>query len=312
MKDNVIILLGPTAAGKTDLAMAIADNYPVDIISVDSAMIYKGLDIGTSKPDRSVLKVYPHKLIDIKRPDETYSVGKFCEDASYEIQQSLARGRVPLLVGGTMMYFNSLLNGLHDLPEANQQIRDEIEAMVQDKGLKYVHEILSQVDPIASARIHPNDPQRIQRALEVFYSSGEPISANYIKTKDSVLSSYNVLPLVVNPDDRKDLHKRIATRFHKMLSLGFVEEVQSLYENKDKFADLPAIRAVGYSQVWQYLGGTYSYDELINRGIIATRQLAKRQITWLRKLAKNFTPIADTYSKSLHNLVYQHISSQCT
>lgn len=308
MNNKVILLLGPTASGKTDLAMSISDKFTTDIISVDSAMIYKGMDIGTSKPSRELLRKYPHALVDIIEPHESYSVGRFSSDVKDAIETTLSNNRVPILVGGTMMYFNALLNGLDTLPESDPRVREKLEFMIKDKGLAYMHSLLVKVDPESGARIHPNDPQRIQRALEVYYSSGSSITSYYGNAKQALLSGYDVLPLVINVEDRKVLHDRIARRFHTMLEQGFIEEVQKLLSKSTEPNQPQGLRSVGYSQAWSYLQGEYNYDKFVDKSIIATRQLAKRQITWLRKIANDFLAVNHEYSTKLHDNLSDFLS----
>ncbi|MFW5447525.1 MAG: tRNA (adenosine(37)-N6)-dimethylallyltransferase MiaA [Methylophagaceae bacterium] len=272
--------MGPTAAGKTDLALEIAKRFPVEIISVDSALVYRGMDIGTAKPEPEVLRDYPHYLVDILDPTERYSAGNFREDALRLMSEITARGKIPLLVGGTMLYFKALQQGLSDLPSANPEIRAQLEAEIEQFGLPHLHDRLSKVDPVSAARIHINDPQRIQRALEVYEITGQSMTE---LTKDSQQSlPYNVIKVIVSPDDRAILHQRIANRYKGMMSSGFIDEVKVLFERTECHVDLPAIRAVGYRQAWAYLEGEYDQETLVEKAIIATRQMAKRQLTWLR------------------------------
>ncbi len=273
--------MGPTAAGKTDWAMRLADRYPVDLISVDSALVYREMDIGTAKPSPDLLQRYPHRLVNILDPAETYSAGRFCADALREMEAIRNRGRIPLLVGGTMLYYRALRGGLAQLPQADAPLRARLESDLQRLGSAQMHARLAQIDPPAAARIHPNDPQRIQRALEVFELTGRPLS-ELQRVGDGERLGYQLLPLVVSPPDRSLLHQRIALRFDAMLEAGFLDEVTCLRNRGDLHADLPSMRAVGYRQVWAYLDGKLSFPEMRDRGIIATRQLAKRQLTWLR------------------------------
>lgn len=277
---NVICIMGPTAAGKTPLAVELVQQFPLEIISVDSAMIYRHMDIGTAKPDADTLKIAPHHLIDILDPAETYSAGKFRDDAKQEIDNILAKGKVPLLVGGTMLYFRALLHGIADLPRADEAVRDELTERAASVGWEALHAQLAKVDPVAAARIHPNDAQRIQRALEVFMLTGEPITAQQ-ETK-SPLAGYDVTSFALMPSSREMLHDKIARRFDLMLEQGFIEEVEKLYARGDLSIDLPSIRSVGYRQVWDYLAGGSDKDAMRDAAIAATRQLAKRQMTWLR------------------------------
>lgn len=286
-----IFLMGPTAAGKTDLALELARVLPCDLISVDSALVYRGMDIGTAKPERAVLDEFPHALIDIRDPAESYSAAEFRADALAAMAESTARGRIPLLVGGTMLYYKALLEGLADMPSADPAIRAELEARAASEGWEVLHRELALVDPESAARIHPNDPQRLTRALEVYRVSGLSMTEHRRRqaagNPDTGTSGvgqlpYTVAQLAIAPAQRQVLHERIAQRFRVMLEQGFVEEVEALRRRSDLHAGLPSIRAVGYRQVWEYLDGELSWDEMVERGIIATRQLAKRQFTWLR------------------------------
>lgn len=286
-----IFLMGPTASGKTDLAMALARALPCDLISVDSALVYKGMDIGTAKPSKAQLAEFPHRLVDILDPAERYSAADFRRDALQAMADSTARGRIPLLVGGTMLYFKALLEGLADMPSADPAIRQALEAQAAGEGLQALHAELSKVDPVSAARIHPNDPQRIIRALEVYRASGRSMTElrqlqNVQKGVPGASAApqlpYTVASLVIAPAQRSVLHERIALRFEQMLEQGFVDEVRALRDRGDLHPGLPSIRAVGYRQVWDYLEGVLSAAEMKERGIIATRQLAKRQFTWLR------------------------------
>lgn len=279
-KPLAIFLMGPTASGKTDLAIALRQTLPVEVISVDSALIYKGMDIGTAKPSKAELVLAPHRLIDILDPSESYSAMNFREDALREMADITASGRIPLLVGGTMLYYKALLEGLSPLPSADPVIRAEIEAKAEQIGWNGLHSELSAIDPIAGNRINPNDSQRINRALEVFYITGKTLTELTAQQGDSL--PYNVLQFAIAPQDRAVLHQRIEQRFYKMMELGFQQEVEKLRARGDLHKDLPSIRCVGYRQIWEYLDGDVSLDEAIYKGICATRQLAKRQITWLR------------------------------
>ncbi|WP_369828924.1 tRNA (adenosine(37)-N6)-dimethylallyltransferase MiaA [Glaesserella sp. 15-184] len=279
-KPLAIFLMGPTASGKTDLAISLRQQLPVEVLSVDSALIYKGMDIGTAKPSKEELELAPHRLIDILDPAESYSVMNFREDALREMAEITAQGKIPLLVGGTMLYYKSLLDGLSPLPSADPTVRAEIEAKAEQIGWNGLHQELSQIDPISAERINPNDSQRINRALEVFYISGKTMTELTAQQGEAI--PYDILQFAIAPQDRTVLHQRIEQRFHKMIDLGFEQEVRTLYERGDLNADLPSIRCVGYRQMWEYLAGEVSLDEAIYKGICATRQLAKRQITWLR------------------------------
>jgi tRNA dimethylallyltransferase len=277
-----VCLMGPTAAGKTDLAVTLVEQLPMDIISVDSVMVYRGMDIGSAKPDSATLARAPHRLIDIRDPAEAYSAAQFREDALREMAEISGEGRIPLLVGGTMLYFRALLSGLSSLPSADAEIRTRLEAEAAVEGWASLHRRLADVDAAAAARIHPNDPQRIQRALEVYELTGVPLSDLQQQQQVDQPLPYRIIKLAVAPAERSILHQRIAQRFEQMLREGLVEEVESLRQRGDLHLDLPALRAVGYRQVWEFLAGDIGYTEMVERGIIATRQLAKRQFTWLR------------------------------
>ncbi|MCW8331815.1 tRNA (adenosine(37)-N6)-dimethylallyltransferase MiaA [Photobacterium sp. SDRW27] len=277
---QAIFLMGPTASGKTDLAIRLRQQLPVELISVDSALIYKDMDIGTAKPDERELSLAPHRLIDIRDPAQSYSAADFRADALKEMADIVAAGRIPLLVGGTMLYYKALLEGLSPLPAADPEIRAEIEREAQEKGWQALHEELVRIDPVSGARIHPNDPQRLSRALEVFRISGKTLT-ELTKTQGESLP-YKVHQFAITPKDRAVLHQRIEQRFDKMIEAGFEQEVRALYERGDLHPDLPSIRCVGYRQMWDYLDGNCDLEEAVFRGICATRQLAKRQITWLR------------------------------
>ncbi len=281
-KPAAIFLMGPTASGKTDLAVELVRRLPCDIISVDSAMVYRGMDIGTAKPDAATLREAPHRLIDICDPAEAFSAARFRERALAEIEDILTRGRIPLLVGGTMLYFRALEQGLSPLPSADARVRAALTAEAETAGWPALHARLATVDPRAAARIGPTDPQRILRALEVFELTGEPLSDWFERPQDNALP-FRPVKLVLAPADRALLHQRIAKRFRQMLDAGLLDEVRRLRERGDLHADLPSMRAVGYRQAWAYLDGELDRDGLLERGIIATRQLAKRQFTWLRK-----------------------------
>lgn len=276
-----IFVMGPTASGKTELAMALRDRLPVELISVDSALIYRGMDIGTAKPSPQELAAYPHRLIDICDPSEAYSAQNFRDDALQAMREITAAGKIPLLVGGTMLYYRALEYGLSRLPASRPQLRAQLERELQEKGLMALHAELAQVDPAASQRIHPNDPQRILRALEVYRQTGEPLSALQASEKGKGMP-YRAIKLVRAPADRSVLHERISRRFERMLEQGFEEEVRALTARADLLADMPSVRAVGYRQMWEYLHGQCVYTEMVEKGKAATRQLAKRQITWLR------------------------------
>jgi tRNA dimethylallyltransferase len=278
-----VFLMGPTASGKTALACALSDQFPLDLVSVDSALVYRGLNIGAAKPDAPTLARYPHQLIDIRDPAEPYSAADFRGDAVAAMQDITAQGRVPLLVGGTGLYFRALQQGLSQLPEADPAVRERLTAQAADDGWPALHARLQQLDPAAAERIGPNDAQRIQRALEVIELTGRPLSEQQ-RGGSGERFPWRVLKLALVPQDRAPLHERIAQRFDTMLRDGFLDEVRALRARGDLHADLPAIRAVGYRQAWDYLDGQTSEAEFRDRGVFATRQLAKRQITWLRSV----------------------------
>ena len=276
----VICLMGPTASGKTALAMALQEALPCDIVSVDSALIYRDMDIGTAKPTKEELAQYPHKLINLRDASESYSAADFCRDALAEIAEIRSNNRIPLLVGGTMMYFKSLIEGISPLPTANPEIRQTIENEALANGWQAMHDQLAEIDPVSAERIHPNDPQRITRALEVYRLTSNTLT-QLTQIKGDKLGG-DVLQLAITPKERSTLHKRIELRFQQMIDLDFEQEVIKLKSRDDLHQDLPSIRCVGYRQMWQYLEGEFDHDEMIFRGVCATRQLAKRQLTWLR------------------------------
>ncbi|MDC9720714.1 MAG: tRNA (adenosine(37)-N6)-dimethylallyltransferase MiaA [Gammaproteobacteria bacterium] len=273
--------MGPTAAGKTDLAVELVQQRACEIISVDSALIYRGLNIGSAKPDAATLAVAPHHLIDICDPIEAYSVAQFRIDALALMEQITARGKVPLLVGGTMMYFKALMEGLAQLPESDAETRMQLELEIEQHGLAAMHQKLCVIDPIAGARINATDPQRITRAMEVFLLSGETLTSHWSRQQQQQLP-YQVTSIGVWPPDRAVLHQRIEQRYEIMLQQGFQQEVEALMARGDLHLDLPSMRCVGYRQMWQHLAGQYDYPMMVHKGIVATRQLAKRQLTWLR------------------------------
>ena len=280
-----MFLMGPTAAGKTELAIRLAERLPADIVSVDSAMVYRGMDIGTGKPSPEVLERAPHRLIDIREITEPYSAGEFRRDALREIETIRARGRIPLLVGGTLLYFRALERGLAPLPRADPAIRARLAAEGERLGWPELHARLAAVDLRAAERIHPNDAQRIQRALEVHEVSGRRLSEWHRASFTAASLAGPVVRLAVAPADRADLHRAIATRFRAMLERGLVDEVRGLAARRGASRDLPSMRAVGYRQVWEYLDGDRSHADMVARAVAATRQLARRQLTWLRSLA---------------------------
>ncbi len=281
----VIVLTGPTGTGKTDWAIRLAGQLPLEIVSVDSALVYRGLDIGTAKPSRKVREQTPHHLIDICDAAESYSAGRFVQDAVRLVDEIQSRGRIPLLVGGTMLYLRALWRGIAPLPTASPELRKSIDDRAASIGWPALHAELAMLDPDAAARIHPNDPQRIQRALEVCYAAGRPISELQRETR-SPLADTPLQNWALVSANRVTLHERLEQRFHEMMKLGFLDEVAALRARGDLTTDHPAIRAVGYRQLWAYFEGEFSLDEAVRRGIFATRQLAKRQLTWLRSEAE--------------------------
>lgn len=276
-----IFVMGPTASGKTDLAMRLRDQLPVELVSVDSALIYRGMDIGTAKPTPQELLRYPHRLVDICDPSEAYSAENFRHDALQAMQEITEAGKIPLLVGGTMLYYRALQYGLSRLPTSDPQKRAELEEQMKREGLASLHARLAEVDPVAAERIHPNDPQRTLRALEVFRQTGRPFSVLQLEQQGEAMP-YRALKLVRCPEERSVLHDRISKRFEQMLESGFEQEVRGLMARGDLNIDMPSMRAVGYRQMWEHLSGEFDYSEMVERGKAATRQLAKRQITWLR------------------------------
>ncbi|WLT06756.1 tRNA (adenosine(37)-N6)-dimethylallyltransferase MiaA [Gilliamella apis] len=300
-KAKIISLMGPTASGKTAFAMELYDKYPIDIISVDSALIYRGMDIGSAKPTKQEQQKYPHKLIDICDPAESYSAANFRHDAIEEIEKSLSNGRTPLLVGGTMLYFKALIEGLSPLPAADSDIRQQIEEKANKLGWQAIHEELKKVDPVSAQRIHPNDPQRLNRALEVYLISGKSLTELTQESGEAL--PYDIMQLAIMPEDRAELHQRIEQRFLQMLDQGFEDEVKTLMLRSDLHTNLPSIRCVGYRQMWEYLNGDISYDEMVFKGICATRQLAKRQITWLRGWKQSITWL----NQDNKDTVFKHI-----
>ncbi len=302
-----ICLMGPTASGKTALAIELVQRLPLEIVSVDSAQIYKTMDIGTGKPDAKTLTLAPHRLIDFLDPLESYSAARFCEDARREMANIRAAGKVPLLVGGTMLYFKALRDGLASMPAADERVRADILNQASAEGWAAIHTELAAVDPIAASRIHPNDPQRLQRALEVFRVSGRSLSEWQAMQSPLPDGGDAFVFLSIQPVDRSVLHQRIERRFRQMLEEGLVGEVEALFARGDLGPELPSIRSVGYRQVWQYLSQEIGFDVMVERGVIATRQLAKRQITWLRgwPSLKNF----DSDDKNLIDGVLRSIET---
>jgi tRNA dimethylallyltransferase len=284
-----ILLMGPTASGKTAVAMALADRFPVELISVDSAQVFIDMDVGTAKPDRATLAQYPHRLIDLISPEESYSAARFCTDALAAMAEITAAGKVPLLVGGTMLYFRALLHGLADLPQADAALRAEIDAEAAAEGWPALHAKLAGFDPSTAARLHPTDSQRLQRAVEIYRLTGRPMS-ELLAESEQLRPAYDFLSIGLLPSDRAVLHKRIARRFDEMLLAGLDEELRMLRTKYALHLNLPSMRCVGYRQTWEAQEGIIPHKELRDRGIFATRQLAKRQITWL---TNSFT--AETY-----------------
>jgi len=289
-----LFIMGPTASGKTDLAMSLMAHLPVELISVDSGQIYRDMNIGTAKPDAETLLKAPHRLIDIRDPAERYSAAEFRDDALREMQQITEAGRLPVLVGGTMLYYRALEYGLSPLPAADEAVREQLEAEASKVGWAGMHQKLADIDPVAAERIHQNDPQRIQRALEVHVITGSTMTELY-ETETKHVFPYQAIKFSISPDDRSVLHERIERRFHLMLEQGFVKEVESLYQRGDLNLDMPSVRTVGYRQFWPYVSGECSLEEATEKAIIATRQLAKRQLTWLRgdDSIRRFDSLAD-------------------
>jgi tRNA dimethylallyltransferase len=278
----VIFIMGPTASGKTDLAIALRDQLPVELINVDSAQIYDQMDIGTAKPDIETLAKAPHRLLGFCDPADSYSAADFAQDAKKEISEIHKLGRIPLLVGGSMLYFKVLLEGMSDLPAADVEIRNSIQQQADTEGWSSLHKELQKIDPKTAERLHPNHSQRIQRALEVYRITGVSLSDLQQQSEGGIEDIYDVQQYALIPQNRALLHQRIEQRFIAMMEAGFEDEVRKLYQRGDLQADMPSIRAAGYSQLWSYLDGQLSLDEAVERAIIATRQLSKRQQTWLR------------------------------
>ena len=310
---SAIFLMGPTASGKTNLAIKLLEELPCEIISVDSAMIYRGMDIGTAKPDAELQKVAPHRLIDICDPSEAYSAARFRQDALQEMARIRSKGRIPLLVGGTFLYFRALENGLSELPSADEAVRRRLEQQALDIGWQGMHERLAQIDPQAAARIHPNDPQRIQRALEVYEIAGISMSTliangrgeGKVNAGKPADFPYCAAKIILSVNERSILHHRIEQRFENMLGNGFIDEVETLYRRGDLTLNLPSMRAVGYRQVWEYLEGKNDYTIMRNKGMTATRQYAKRQLTWLR--AERNCTWYDGTRKNIHKEVLKKL-----
>ena len=290
-----ILLLGPTASGKTACALELARTLPIEIISVDSALVYRDMNIGTAKPSADELAACPHHLIDILSPEEAYSAARFCEDARRLMSEITARGRIPLLTGGTMLYYKALREGLSELPEAAPELRREIEDAAARDGWPALHAELARLDPDAAARLQPNDAQRIQRALEIVRLTGQPLAASYAR-REAAADTHRYMPIALMPADRSVLHARIARRFDAMLLAGFVDEVAALRDKYHLTPELPSMRCVGYRQALEYLDGEVSLATFRDKGIVATRQLAKRQLTWQRNFRDNWTDLAEVDS----------------
>lgn len=278
----ILCLAGPTASGKSATTHTLAQHWPIEIIVMDSATIYRNMDIGTAKPSAQEQAAIPHHLLDIRDPAERYSAAEFTADAGALIRDIRARGRLPLLCGGTMLYYKALREGLNDLPGADQAIRDQLDEQARQEGWPAVHARLAQVDPETAARLAPNDSQRIQRALEIYLSSGRPMSVWLKEQRPAQDDGLRYVTLSLEPSDRLQLHARIAQRYHAMVEQGLVDEVRALYERGDLHIGLPSMRCVGYRQIWDYLDGQTSLEQAVEQAIAATRQLAKRQLTWLR------------------------------
>lgn len=278
----VVFIMGPTASGKTDLAIKLAQQYPFEIISVDSALVYKDMNIGTAKPTAEELQQAPHRLIDFLDPSQSYSTAQFRKDALEAIDDIHARQKIPLLVGGTMLYHRSLLYGISELPAADEPIRTKLEAQMHTMGKQFMHDRLAEIDPHSAAKIHPNDPQRVQRALEVYEITGQTMTQLQQASQAQALA-FDAYKIIIAPRSRELLRERIALRFTQMIEQGFIEEVQKLYQRGDLNLSMPSMRAVGYRQVWEYLEGKMNKEEMIERAITITRQFAKRQMTWLRR-----------------------------
>lgn len=306
MGTPIVLLMGPTASGKTELAVRLVERFPFEIISVDSALVYCGLNIGTAKPSPEILARFPHHLIDICDPGESYSAARFVQEAHQAIQVIESKGKIPLLVGGTGLYFRALQQGLSQLPAANPHIRARLLQEAQQRGWAALHSRLAAIDPAAAQRINPNDQQRIQRALEVFELTAQPMST-FFHQKTSYLAHQHVLKCILAPAHREILRSQIAQRFQAMLAAGLIDEVRLLFQRPDLNLHTPAIRSVGYRQVWHYLAGDWDYAQMVERAIIATRQLAKRQLTWLRA-----EPDAHWFDSQAPNLIQQVSTVICS
>ncbi len=288
MRRTALLLMGPTGAGKSDLALRLVERFPLEIISVDSALVYRGMDIGTAKPPAALRARHPHHLIDIRDPTQQYSAGEFVRDAAAAMEDIWSRGRQPLLVGGTMLYFHALTTGIADLPEADVEVRAEIDAAAAAAGWAAVHRSLAEVDPTAAARIHSNDAQRIQRALEVYRVTGRAMT-DLQRERRSLLAGVDLREIALIPAQRDQLHARIAKRLRTMLENGLIDEVQGFFVRGDLTGEQPAMRAVGYRQIWEYLAGACTLAQAEQKALAATRQLAKRQLTWLRQRPRAVT-----------------------
>jgi len=302
-----ILLMGPTASGKTAVALELARALPCEIVSVDSALVYKDMNVGTAKPDRETLDAFPHHLVDVIEPHESYSAARFRDDALAVMREITERGRIPLLVGGTMLYFKALVEGLNELPEADPAIRLVIDTMAQESGWPGVHAKLKELDPATAARLEPTDAQRIQRALEVYYITGKTLGELLQKPR-YVYFPYTPIKIALVPGDRSMLHHRIEERFDRMIANGLVREVETLRETYGLEASMPAMRCVGYRQAWQHLAGELDADELRSHGIAATRQLAKRQLTWLRSMPD--VVLFDCLQEDLAGRVLEHVRGE--
>ena len=307
MNHSVITLRGPTASGKTNLAITLSDKLPLEIISVDSVMVYRGLNIGSAKPDKKTLDNYPHHLIDICDPNVNYSLGSFYEDANQTIRVILNKGKIPILVGGTMMYFNALIKGLSDLPSSDNVIRKKIEDEANEVGWPELHRRLSKIDPVSSLKIKPNDKQRIQRALEVYELSGKPLSTFFQEDRRNL--DYEFFNISLFPDDRQNLYQRIEARFNQMLDLGLVDEVKELLNRPELSSSHNSMKSIGYKEICAYIEDKQTLIEAKEKSILATRRLAKRQLTWLRSLDDSYklNTFDNDLNKKLYNLIIDEI-----
>jgi len=302
-----IFLMGPTASGKTNVAVELAQRLPVELISVDSALVFRDMDIGTAKPDAATLARAPHHLIDIIAPTEAYSAAAFCRDALHLMADITARGKIPLLVGGTMLYFKALREGLSDLPQSNPEVRAALDSEIAQHGIEHLHRQLAEIDPETAARLHPTDTQRIQRAMEIYRISGQPMSALLGRQEHTELP-YRITSIALIPGDRAVLHQRIATRFNTMLEQGMLDELRRLREKYVLHPDMTSMRCVGYRQAWQFMEGEIDSAQLLETGIIATRQLAKRQLTWLRSMPENIE--VDCLAPDLAQTVFDKLAGK--